>query len=391
MIKKLILSKQSYFQLSLVLLGSVFGLLLMMLSMQIYFDIKGLISNKKEAIGSHFIVLSQPVNLMNTLSGNANYFDAEELDELKQLPGVESVAPFASSQFKAKAGFDFNGQSMYTDMFFESVPNEFLEIDQKEWQWQESQDLPIILPTDYLNLYNFGFAPGQNLPQISRNTAKLAGLKVNISNNNDNLNLNARIAGFTDRINSILVPESFIQYGNSKFGVGTQKGSSRVVLKSKDPSNVNLLKHIESKGYETNLELLKGGKMNALLNLVMTIVMLICLVVIVLSVLSFVQYSQLLINHSKYEIKTLLELGYKVNFIFKYYFMFYFLLMVFVLVISSILMFFIYNKAHAFFVENGYEINNGLSVVMMAVTGMVMFFFVGLNAFGSIQSIKRMA
>lgn len=391
MIKKLILSKQSYFQLSLVLLGSVFGLLLMMLSMQLYFEIKGLISNKKEAIGSHFIVLSQPVNLMNTLSGNANYFDDDELAELEQIPGVESVATFKSSQFKAKAGFDFNGQSMYTDMFFESVPNDFLEINLNDWQWKEGEELPIILPSDYLNLYNFGFAPGQNLPQISRNTAKMAGLKVNVSGQSDQLNLNARIAGFTDRINSILVPESFIQFANKKYGMGAQKGSSRVVLKSKDPSNANLLKHIEKNGYETNLELLKGGKMNALLNLVMTIVMLICLVVIVLSILSFIQYSQLLINHSKYEIKTLLELGYKVKFIFKYYFMFYFVLMLVVLFVSAVLMFLVHNWALDFFESNGYEIDGGMNVLVVGVTALVIAVFVGLNAFGTHQSIKKMA
>ena len=57
---------------------------------------------------------------------------------------------------------------MSTQMFFESVPDAYIDVKSADWRFDERSDfLPIILPRNYLNLYNFGFAQSRNLPQLS--------------------------------------------------------------------------------------------------------------------------------------------------------------------------------------------------------------------------------
>ena len=48
---------------------------------------------------------------------------------------------------------------MSTDMFFESVPDGFVDVNLDKWVFNENEPvIPIIIPRNYLNLYNFGFA-----------------------------------------------------------------------------------------------------------------------------------------------------------------------------------------------------------------------------------------
>ena len=44
---------------------------------------------------------------------------------------------------------------MSTDMFFESVPDEFVDVKLDKWSFNPASDIvPIIIPRNYLNLYN---------------------------------------------------------------------------------------------------------------------------------------------------------------------------------------------------------------------------------------------
>ncbi|HEY1046856.1 MAG TPA: hypothetical protein VGF79_10480 [Bacteroidia bacterium] len=391
MIKKLVLSKQSYSQLGIVLFGSVFGLLLMMLSIQLYMDIKEAIDKKKETIGSHFLVLSKPVTILNTLSNTPSVFSSEELEVIRTIPGIEKIAAFKSNAFKAKAGFALGGNMMYSDMFFEAVPEDFLEVEPGKWNWQNGRSVPMILPSEYLNLYNSGFAPVQNLPQISKNAAKVSGLKIQVSGNGGNEEFEAEIVAFTDRINSILVPESFIDYANGKYAETKKEGSSRVVLMSKDPSNEKLMKLIEDNGYETNMELLKSGKMSLVLNVILGLVLGIGSVVVLMAILGFIQYSQLLINKSTYEIRTLLQLGYKVKTVFVKYLSFYTVVMLLVFVFAGIGLMLIRSTLTDYLNEKGLELPGSVHFLVFAVSLFTIVLFLVINAIGTYRSIRKLA
>src|SRR5574343_612403 len=128
MIRRLILSKQSYLQLSVVVFGTLFGLLMVMSSLQLYKDIKSIVDAKKELISAQFLVVNKPVSILNTLSGNAAVFSEAEIEAFKSLKSVEKVGTFKANRFRAQTGFQFQDKTMMTDMFFESVPDEFLDV-----------------------------------------------------------------------------------------------------------------------------------------------------------------------------------------------------------------------------------------------------------------------
>lgn len=391
MIRRLILSKQSYMQLTVVLFGSLFGLLMVMSSLQIYQDIRSIVDNKKELISSQFLVVNKPVSILNTLSGSAAVFSDEEIESFKTLKAVEKVGTFKANQFRAQTGFQLQDKTMMTDMFFEAVPDGFLDVKVSNWNWKPGQPVPIILPTDYLNLYNFGFAPSQGLPQISKGTAKLAGLKVIVSGNGQTAEMSGVIAGFTDRINSILVPESFLEETNKVYGNNKDKGISRLVLMCNDPSDAQLTEFLESRGYETNLEMLKNGKLNALLKMVLSIVLIIGSVIILLAILGFVQYAQLLISNSNYEIRTLLQLGYRVNTIFKQYLLFYIVLMALVFVAGTGLLLYIKHLINGYMSEKNFEVNATIDPLVLVYGISLVIVFLILNALNTFYRIKQLA
>lgn len=360
MLKKLLLSKQKPMQLMVVLIGSFIGFTLILTTIQMSIDIKQLFSNNSDLIGSQVLVINKPVSLANTLLGAKNTFEEKELIELEKIKGIEKVGIFNSNLYRAKTAFSFMDNAMYTDIFFESIPDEFIDFNDNKWNWREGKEVPIILPTDYLNLYNFGFAPSQNLPQISQNTAQLAGLKIKIEGRGQIKEYDAKIWGFTNRINSILVPEKFLEYTNNQFGEKQSNGSSRVALLCKDPSNPTIYKYLKEKGYETNQENLKNSKLNSLLQTITGIVLGIGILIIILSLLGFIQYSQLLISDSSEEIKTLLLIGYPPKIIIKNYFLYYLIILTSVIVLSFLSLAFIQHFVNQYMSHKGFELNSSI-------------------------------
>lgn len=390
MIRRLILGNQSYGQLGIVLFGSLFGLLLTIASIQVYLDFKSIFESKKELISSQFLVVNKPVSLANTITGNKAVFSEEEIDAFRSIKSIEKLGFFRSNRFRAQIGIQLQEQEMMTDVFFEAVPDDFLDIHVSDWQWRPGRPVPIILPTDYLNLYNFGFAPSQGLPQISKGMAGMAPIRVVISGNGKTENLSGYLAGFTDRINSILVPETFLDYANKNCGESEDNGISRLVLLCKDPGDTKLLEFIESNGYETNLELLKNGKMSALLKMALSIVLVIGFVIVLLAVLGFIQYAQLMIVNSRYEIRTLLQLGYKPSALFAQYMKFYLMLMGLVLVLGLGLAYYIKTISRQFMLEKGFETPDGLHWMTVVCALALVFVFLLFNAINSMRMIRAL-
>jgi ABC-type lipoprotein release transport system permease subunit len=199
------------------------------------------------------------------------------------------------------------------------------------------------------------------------------------------------IAGFTDRINSILVPESFLEYANKNFGNTEDKGVSRLVLLCNDPSDAALTEFLQKGGYETNLEMLKNGKLNALLKMILNIVLLIGSVIILLAILGFIQYAQLLISHSTYEIKTLLQLGYRVGAIFRQFMWFYTWLMLLVFIAGAGSLMYIKHLFNTYMSEKNFEVDATIEPLVLVYGMLLVMLFLLLNAFNTYRRIVKLA
>lgn len=56
--------------------------------------------------------------------------------------------------------------------------------------------MPIILPRNYLNLYNFGFASTRGLPQVSEDLVRGITLDLDLSGRGQFRNLKGRVVAF---------------------------------------------------------------------------------------------------------------------------------------------------------------------------------------------------
>ena len=97
-------------------------------------------------------------------------FSPEELKAMRKVDGIKRVGGFVRNQFpltlhiwpSGKVGF---GAAAKTDLFFESIPEEFLDFTLQNWDWDENSSIiPIIVPKFYLDLWNFALHLQWNIP-----------------------------------------------------------------------------------------------------------------------------------------------------------------------------------------------------------------------------------
>src|SRR4051812_3589125 len=145
--------------------GLTIAMLLILSAVQIQVNYNELLYGKSNQDSiANFLVVAKVIN------GNKreNVLSAEEIEKLKRQPFIEKVGLLTASRFKVSAQSPSERFPFYTDMFFESVPDEFIDVKSDEWKWEPgSTTIPLIIPNQFLDLYNFGFAPSQNLMQLT--------------------------------------------------------------------------------------------------------------------------------------------------------------------------------------------------------------------------------
>lgn len=301
--------------------GSIIGLALLLASVQFYYDIKKVLNENDDLIKPDYLIINKKVSALNTINVNTSTFTGNNLEELQNQKFVKSIAPFISNGFEVKAYSNpgFNVPAIYTDMFFESLPDKYLDIPKELWKWQPGDSIvPIAVPRDYLSLYNFGYALSKGMPQISANMISMLKFQLTLNGKGKSAVTTGQIVGFTDRINTILVPYKFLEYMNQELNT-VAPAPSRILVEAKDPSDKSIPNFLEERGYETNKEKLKNSKLNILLNIMMSVLSGLSLTIIFLSFMVFTLAFQLLITKKSDSIRTLLYLGYGAVDIIKYY------------------------------------------------------------------------
>lgn len=64
----------------------------------------------------------------------------------------------------------------------------------------------------------------------------------------------------SNRLNTILVPESFIRWSNGRFGQGGEKQASRVIVETDRPVDAAISAYLDGKGYEAEGDRRDDGK-----------------------------------------------------------------------------------------------------------------------------------
>jgi len=295
-------------------LGTLAGFILLLAGIQFYMDIKAVLSENRDLLDPEYIVINKKVNIGNTLGLTGGGFTEEEIAEIEAQPFADQVAAFNSNEFPVQAYTEGEQvPNFITELFFEAIPDEYIDVKSEDWQWDpEEGTIPVIIPQDYLNLYNFGFAPSQGLPQIPKGVLSMINFKIRLQGqgrgNYDDYN--GRIVGFSNRVSSILVPVDFLEWANDKYGYFKKNDPSQVILVSKDPTNPSIIKFLEDRGYDTIREKLKSSRMNIILKFVISFLVLVAAIIIGLAFLVFLLSLQLMISRSSEKIRRLNKLGF---------------------------------------------------------------------------------
>ena len=310
MLKKLFQKNRNPFQIVGAAVGAFLGLFLLLFALQIYFDFQKILRGSSD--GDNYITINKPVSLANTFLGKSVFSEAniKELENESNALGTEGVGIFTANRFKVGASSKMMG--FYTELFFESIPESFIDVQDSKFRWYEGQnEIPIIMSKDYLALYNFGFALSQGLPQFTPSTISQVSVDITIRGKGREKVFAGRIIGFSERINSILVPERFMKFANDNFGDQPDIGASRLLLKVKNPYDKNLTRFLEEKGYEISSGRLIGGRLTTILNAIISSVFVIGFLLMILSVIVFILNYQLIISKSAPDIRLLLQIGYR--------------------------------------------------------------------------------
>lgn len=295
-------------------LANLVGMIIVLFSLQFYKDVAPFFSGNDNLLKSEYLILSKKISTLGSITGQSSQFSETDLEEIKGQPFVKNIGEFTSSQYHVSAGINMAGQQMRlsTQMFFESVPDAFVDIKStSDWHFDERDDLiPIILPKNYLNLYNYGFAQSRSLPQLSEGILGLIGIDIHISGNGQNHDFKGNIVGFSNRLNTILVPESFMKWSNKIYGDGRTSTASRIIIEVDNPADDNIVQFLQKKGYETEGDKLNAGKTNYFLKIITGLVIGIGLIISILSFFVLMLSIYLLLQKNTQKLENLLLIGY---------------------------------------------------------------------------------
>lgn len=294
-------------------LANLFGMMIVLLSVQFYCDVLPIFTQGDSFMKRGYIIATKKLSTLGSLAGKSNTFSNDEIKELQQQPFVKSVGAFTPTLFKVSAGLGMEdaGIHLSTEMFFESVPDEYVDVNLEKWHFDnETGSIPIIIPRNYLNLYNFGFAQSRNLPKLSEGLMGLLQMDIRMRGNGRMEQYKGSIVGFSNRLNTILVPQSFMEWANRNFAPGKEAHPSRLIIEVKNPTDPAIADYFQQKNYETEGNDLDAGKTTYFLRLITGIVIGIGLVISLLSFYILMLSVFLLLQKNTTKLETLLLIGY---------------------------------------------------------------------------------
>lgn len=293
-------------------LANLFGMFIVLLGFQFYHDVSPVFRGDDSFLKNDYIILSKRMGAAGALSGHTRLFSTDELDEVAAQPFANHVGAFTSAEYSVEASFSIGGSGVgNTDFFFESVPDHFVSASRSAWQWHEGQRfIPIILPRAFLTMYNFGFAHRRPAPKLSEGMVSLIDLKLFVHGNGHDDQYVGRVIGFSSRINTILVPESFMRWSNARYAPTEKSEPSRLIVEVGNPADKNVARWLDEHGYQTDDDKLGTEKTAYFLRVVVTMVMAVGGFIALLSFYILMLSVYLLVQKNSYKIENLLLIGY---------------------------------------------------------------------------------
>ncbi|MDR3247095.1 MAG: ABC transporter permease [Prevotellaceae bacterium] len=314
MLKKLLRQNLSVPQLLGYSFTALVGMSLIFAAFGFSMDIKPLFSSETDGLfKSEYMIVTKKVSVLSSISSKTTIFSDNEIKEIETQEFVKSLSWFTPCRYSVFAYIEAskNIPSFSTEMFFESVSDNLLDGAGEDWKWNEADKfIPVIIPRDYLALYNFGFAGSRGLPQISENIVKTVDFKVALRGQGKNEIFTGRIVGFSDYLNTILVPQKFMEWANKNFGGTDPPRKSKLIIEVKNPADPQIAEFFAEKNYDIKENKGEQGKLSYLLKIIITIISLVGLLVLLPAMGLMFLSINLLIYKNRKTLGNLILLGY---------------------------------------------------------------------------------
>jgi hypothetical protein len=292
--------------------ANLFGMLIVLLGYQFYCDVLPVFTAEDSFMKSDYLIVSRKIGMGNTISGRTNTFSKSDIEDFSSQKFVSKVAKFTSAEYKLDATMGIGGQNVLnSELFFESVPDNFVDVKLSEWKYTpKEKSVPIILPRSYINMYNFGFAQSHSLPKISDGLVGMIDFRIFIHGNGHQDEYKGRVIGFSSRLNTILVPQSFMDWSNQYYAPNEKSDPTRLIVQVGNPGDQNVTQYLDSKNYEVEDNKLDAEKTTYFLKMMVSMVMVVGLIISILSFYILMLSIYLLVQKNSSKLENLLLVGY---------------------------------------------------------------------------------
>ena len=254
---KLLRQNISGWQIAGFVIANLLGGAIILLGSQAYRDFDRFMEKESGLLSEGYVVVTKPISGLSTLKsllGIKPVFNGEEIEKMRQHPAVSDIGLFSTANFQIRGSFSLGELNISTDLFMESVPDKFIDVkfsDESVWQADIDTDcIPVIIPRKYLNIYNYGYASTKGLPQLGEGLTSAFPISMTLAGNGQTRRYQARIVGYTDRLNTILVPETFLEQANAAFASKEPEPPSRLIVATTSKGrNTSFIDYLEQNGY----------------------------------------------------------------------------------------------------------------------------------------------
>jgi hypothetical protein len=311
--QKLFFTNQNRFQLISACIGLAIGLILLLSSIQLYHKAK-LYNEESEMLDAHALIIQKQVSRASHLGLGSPNFSKSEIEGLKSQEFILACSPIISNQFEVVVAIDdpvipaFN-----SNIFLQSIENEFINISPTYFGWNDSSDfVPVVMPRNFLIMLNT-FLSASQLPQLSESLVSNVQMNLMIGPRSKRTSVPARIVGFTNTFSSILVPSTFMKKANLKYADTQNQFHSQIIIKPIDKKLGLLESYLKEMGYESGEDQLFVSRLKSALSLTLMFMLSLAVLTLSLSIIIMIQYLQLMISSLSFEIRLMLRLGHSIK------------------------------------------------------------------------------
>lgn len=293
--------------------ANLVGMIIVLAGYQFYNDVLPIFTSGDSFMKPNYIMVTKHIGIGNSLSGRSNSFSEKEINDLRSQSFTEKLGCFSTTNYKISVSLAIGDIPLANaEMFFESVPDEFIDINMADWKYEDNQEtVPIILPRTYINMYNFSIAQQRSLPQISESLMSSIIVQIYAHGNGKQQTFKGKVVAFSSTLNAVLVPQAFIDWSNQRFAPQEQNRSTRLLMQVNNPADEKITSYFEQNGLEMESDRLNAEKTTYFLRLIVMLVMVIGLIISTLSFYILMLSIYLLVQKNTEKLQNLLLIGYR--------------------------------------------------------------------------------